>query len=153
MWTRPYAPKPRQRRETTNSSLKSCVAQVNVNLPSLVWGQSTYSHLSSLLDAERVVGCRDGGLEAKHHTGRDLQGVTVTEQEALTLLVDLVCIPLSPVARQVSCIHEGHDILWVLFVERHGVDVNVSTRHMAVQYLILAGKQVSSTRELGGNEK
>lgn len=73
---------------------------------------------------------------------RDLQVVTITEQETFTLLADHVCIPLCPIARQVLCIHEWH-IIWVVLVERHSVDVDVSARHMAVQDLVLAVKQIS----------
>lgn len=100
-------------------------------------GRSTYPHLSVVLLAEQVRRRRVGGLEAEGDAGRDFQHVTVTEQETFALLMHHVCIPLGPEAGQVPCIHEWLEVVRVLLVERHRVEVNVSARHMAVQYLVL----------------
>lgn len=86
----------------------------------------TYSHLSALLQAKRVLRHPVDGFEAKGDAGRELQEVTITEQKAFALLVDHVCIPLRSVARQILPIYKWFDIIWVVFVEQHGVDVNVS---------------------------
>lgn len=79
-----------------------------------------------MLQAEQVLRRRAGGLEAKGDAGRDFKQVTIAEQETFTLLVHHVCIPLCSKAGQVLCIHEWLEVVWVVLIERHSVDANVS---------------------------